>query len=562
MATIYINLEDDVSKVVTRLKREKATEVTLVCPKRSLIFSDSINLKLLKKQADILKKNISILTMDEKGQLYAKQAGFTLKSLPKAGGSTKGMSDVRAARPAQAKEPVKKEAYKENALTQTAKSVAKLIGIPKDFLQSSEPEEVVEEQSFQQPHTPKVLVKDVAFPKEIEETTKLNKKKAHNKRVTVIFAATSVLLILAVVFAVLPKATVAIYPKTEAVIRDIEVSMSTNASSPDSSRLVMPAKRVEESMEVQNRFQSQGKKEVGNKASGTIRIYNFTRSPLNLKAGTTTLNVGTKTYVLASDVNSLKPTTYKNATTKEIDESSLGAPVEIIASQGGESYNLPAGARIEITNQVFGSNPQFLYAKSETAITGGTSRFLSVVSQQDITSSQQTLTDLLLNTVKDKLAQQGLSIQDKAYAGEVLGFTTDTPAGTESPNFDAALKAKITGLAFSEDSLEKLIRDRIAQTISTDKVILENGDNKLVYKLKNMDINNGLAVFLIHYEGRARIKYGLEDIRSQLTGKSQEEVDAIIKSKVEVDKIEITLAPSWQNSLPWFKGMIKLEVVE
>src|SRR5436190_23477409 len=92
--SIYINLEDDVSRITTRLKHNPAKQVILVCPKRCFLFNDSINLRLLKKQTDLLGKEVFILTMDERGQLYAKEAGFALKFLPKAKGYG-AMSDVK-----------------------------------------------------------------------------------------------------------------------------------------------------------------------------------------------------------------------------------------------------------------------------------------------------------------------------------------------------------------------------------------------------------------------------------------------------------------------------------
>ena len=82
----------------------------------------------------------------------------------------------------------------------------------------------------------------------------------------------------------------------------------------------MPAVHlVNETVNKTDTFQSQGKMQVGNKASGTVKIYNFTCSPLNLKADTTTLTVGSKTYTLLNDIVLLKPTTYSNARTKEVD---------------------------------------------------------------------------------------------------------------------------------------------------------------------------------------------------------------------------------------------------
>ena len=94
--SIYLNLEDDVAHITAKLRRETAPELVLVVPKKSQLFSDSINLRLLKKQADLLGKKVSIMTMDEMGQAYAKEAGFTLKHLAKTAGSH-GSGDIRMA---------------------------------------------------------------------------------------------------------------------------------------------------------------------------------------------------------------------------------------------------------------------------------------------------------------------------------------------------------------------------------------------------------------------------------------------------------------------------------
>ena len=95
--SIYINLDDDVSKIVDRVKKEHSPEMVLVCPKRCFLFNDSINLRLLKKQTDLIKKTVHILTMDERGQTYAKEAGFNLKFLPKVS-KVSSMSDIGSGR--------------------------------------------------------------------------------------------------------------------------------------------------------------------------------------------------------------------------------------------------------------------------------------------------------------------------------------------------------------------------------------------------------------------------------------------------------------------------------
>jgi len=67
----------------------------LVCPKHCLLFSDQINLKLLKTETDLAGKEVFILTMDEKGQKYAREAGFGLRQVPGAA-KVSAMSDIKS----------------------------------------------------------------------------------------------------------------------------------------------------------------------------------------------------------------------------------------------------------------------------------------------------------------------------------------------------------------------------------------------------------------------------------------------------------------------------------
>lgn len=562
--SIYLSLEDDVSKIVARLKKVSSDKVVLVCPKRCFLFSDSINLRLLKKQVDLLNKEVFILTMDEKGQMFAKEAGFQLKFFPKTPAS-RTVSDIRTQREVLKTEESTTGDVVKGAIVQTArelKNIASKISRTTGGLISKSAGEVEQKQFKQETAKHKILapaeilVRDTVFPAEAAHLGKLQKKRAFNQKFLAGLVGLSLIIILAVVFVILPSAEVTIYPKSEPVTRDMEVSASTNTNEPDPMRLIMPAQKFEETLEAKEKFLSQGKKEVGNKARGTVKIYNFTGQPINLRANTTVLTAGNRNYVLTSDIILLKPTRYLDPKTKEIDLSSLDAAVEVVASEGGESYNLPAGSRMEITNQVFGSRPQLLYAKTDSAISGGTSRYLSVVSQEDIVSSQRQLSDALLSNLRKKLAASGLTLPDKTYNLELMGFSTDKPAGTESPSFEASLKVKITGLAINQQDLEKIIMDRIKQTLSDNKLLEPKRGQAIDFKIKTVDINNGLEVLDVHFEGRAVYNIDLSFIAPDLVGKSQSQVREILKSRSDIDRIDVILSPSWQKTFPWFSQKI------
>jgi len=166
----------------------------------------------------------------------------------------------------------------------------------------------------------------------------------------------------------------------------------------------------------------------------------------------------------------------------------------------------------------------------------------------------------LLKQQADKLSKDNLVLLEKAYLSEVISFTADKPAGTESPTFEAALKIKLTGLAFNRQQLQKLVYDRIGQTLASNKSLEKDKDGLLTYKVK--DINSGfdLASLTVHFQGRAVFNINLGEASGLLVGKSKSEVNEILRSKNEVDKIEITLAPAWQRNFPWFAGKIEVKI--
>lgn len=555
--SVYINLEDDVSKIVTRLKHQSAKQLVLVCPKRCFLFNDSINLRLLKKQTDLMGKEVFILTMDEKGQLYAKEAGFGLKFLPKSHVSA-SFSDVKLPHK---EKPAVQEA-EPNIFTEAVKEIKHVTEqfAPAKILAKHHTEEPKHSVKPSTESLPKIKVVENFFADDVREKVAPEEKKKRGGKIFVGLLAILVITGLILNFVVLPKASVAVFPKTEPVTRDMDITIGANITGVDPIKLSIPATKVDETISLSNKFQSQGKKQVGNKAAGTIKIYNFTKLPINLKASTTILTAGSKTYTLINDAVSIKPTVYKNAKTKEVDESSLSDSLEIAASSGGEDFNLPAGTRLEITNQVFGSKPQFLFAKTDSEISGGTTRFLSIISQEDLDNAKKQLLDEGLEEINSKLKAGGMVLTDKAYNFEVTQFTTDSAAGAQTPNFTASLQAKVTGLAYSQQDLSSLISQRIGQTLSSNKTLQFSTANPAMVKVKNLDLNNNLASLAIHFEGQAVFNVDLANITPELVGKTQNQVYEILRSKAEIEKVEITLAPYWQKSFPLFVSRIHLQI--
>ena len=546
--------------------------MVLVCPKRCFLFNDSINLRLLKKQTDLIKKTVHILTMDERGQTYAKEAGFNLKFLPKVS-KVSSMSDIgsgRNRRTAPEDQTIKVEKKLEKPAPVLVKTEKKLktAHIPKIEVEEKNEVSKNTKNNFVQNEVAEVTisnsgVKDNIFPSEVSESFQEKKNGKSVWKVVTGFLIISIAVLAGLFFYVLPKGEVVIFPKSESLIRDLEITTGLAIQAPDATKLILPGTKTEETVTVTQKFESKGKKEVGSKATGQVRIYNFTKLPLNLKASTTTLKLAGRTYVLTQDVNALKPTLYKNAKTKEVDTETLGGPFDIIATEGGEEANAAGDTRMEVTNQVMGSKPLLVYAKTEGPISGGTSRYLSYVSDTDVDDAKKQLIKAALDKAHENLKDKNLVFVENGYAQEIQKFTTDKPSGAESPSFEANLEVKFTGLTINTEQLNQLVLDRIQQTMADNKTLEPiKSQDQFSLKFKEIDPKFDLGILLVHFQGKVwfNLNDNLAYYPAEFKNKTPEEINEILNKDLEIDRVDITVAPSWQKTFPKLLSNIKIRV--
>ncbi len=77
--TFYIDIDEEITSIIDRLRKAKAREIIIVVPKRALLIQSIINLKLLRKEADNLGKQIIIVTQDKLGKLLVEKAGIAVE---------------------------------------------------------------------------------------------------------------------------------------------------------------------------------------------------------------------------------------------------------------------------------------------------------------------------------------------------------------------------------------------------------------------------------------------------------------------------------------------------
>lgn len=93
--TFYIDIDEEITSIIERLKKSKMKEIIIVVPKRALLIQSIINLKLLKKEADKLKKEIIIVTQDKLGKMLVEKTGIIVEQrLEEIEGEDSSVSEV------------------------------------------------------------------------------------------------------------------------------------------------------------------------------------------------------------------------------------------------------------------------------------------------------------------------------------------------------------------------------------------------------------------------------------------------------------------------------------
>lgn len=77
--TFYIDVDEEITSIVEKIRKAQFPEIIMVVPKHALLIQSIVNLKLLRKEADALGMKISIVTQDKLGKLLIAKAGISIQ---------------------------------------------------------------------------------------------------------------------------------------------------------------------------------------------------------------------------------------------------------------------------------------------------------------------------------------------------------------------------------------------------------------------------------------------------------------------------------------------------
>ena len=316
----------------------------------------------------------------------------------------------------------------------------------------------------------------------------------------------------------LHKAQLKIYPETKTF--EIKDSIPFN---PNSNFFEMKTKEVK----LKKTFSATGEKQIGKKASGKIKLYNFSNKELLVNPKTKII-YNKKVYYPKESVT-VPPA--KEETSGDLIIKKPGTKIiEVEAEKIGEDYNLSTSSKLRI-----GSLDEDLYfAKLEGKISGGTSENVKTISKEDLEKARKEIKKIVLDKIKPndlvEDSNQYLPLKQLANA-KIIKENFDKELGDIADEFSLEAKVKVEYPFLKKDALIKNYEDKIIEQI---------GEN-YKYDLKKTKV-------------KATVDKENNQIEILISGKATKEID------LKRVKNELKFKPI--NSLPPLKGIEKIEVLQ
>lgn len=537
---LYLEPDEEITSVIDKIKQSPNARLCLVVPREATLLQSVVNLKLLIKEANNLKKEIALVTADKIGRNLAAKVGLTVYE------SVKMQQPVFQPAPPI---PTTQEVIEINAMPSPKEEEQRPKGIDVHHFQEGARK------------WPKLKSEVKAQPVLGTGLSRHQIQRDFSKWKKIIWPMVSlvVILILIAAFLVLPKVNVKLKVKSEKYEGNTNVQISSNQATSIEDK-IFPGKLIDINQEKEEKFPTTGKKNLGGKASGTITIYNNLDSNAHAFSAGTKLSSSSQTFVLKNSV-SVPGATVQNL---RIVPGSINAEIE--AENAGEEYNVKAG-RFTIVG-ISASQQEAIYGQSTKDLAGGFSKEVQVVSQNDYDQAKAKITQELNENLKKEYDSQaaGMAILDGSEQTDLVEEAASAKVDGEATEFSLKIKERLRTMVFERESFNQFVIKILEMKLPSDKM-LSLGPNDLIsptVKEKKYDQDSLFLEAKVSAQMSSRVD--IQKIKEKLLGKSQNQTQDYLKNLEGIDSTEIIYMPSWWpiKRISNFKGnlTVNLEYLE
>ncbi len=540
---IYIDVEDDITAIIGKIKASKEKIVALVPPKRIGVLQSAVNLRLLARMADNSHKHLVLITNN--------QALIALSSV----------AQIPIAKNLQSRPEIAEIAALEVDDDEDVIDGAQLpVGELVKTVDSTQPDDVSEaiETIDVETDAPQVVKPSTTAPLPIVNSNKSKTKvpdfgRFRKRLFITLFLAPFVIGFFVWATSYAPSAKIIITAKTSSV--DISKALNLGGTvATDVSKNIIQSITKQTQKDLSVDFTATGSRDDGTKASGVVTLSikcADAGSDLLVPSGTNIISSSGKVFVSQEDIN------VNNAS--GVGGCHLTGSGNVLASVNGEDYNLAVGVAYTVDGY---SN----YSGVGTAMTGGLAKTTTYVTATDVQKASQALVDLSTDDYKTQLIVEftnGEKVISDSFDVNRVAAVSVPAIGAEATGGKAKLTSKttfsITAIAKSE--LELFLKDSLKVGILNAKtqIIIDDGINSIL--LKNYQKTDTGSTINIAATGKIGPNIDQTAIKEQVKGLKYGDVQQLIGAIQGVDSVDTKFSYFWVNTVPNDINKIQVEFV-
>lgn len=554
---VYIDVEDDITAIIGKVKAAEHKIVALVSPKRIGVIQSAVNLKLVQRAAEDAGKRLVIISSNSALGSLAGSAGIpvakNLQSKPEviATDITDTDEDVDvidgAALPVGGHAAMGKKAAAASVAGAAAVSAIEAEEVAEQAGDATvEDDDTEEEQPAASKKTAALagLGGTAAAARARGSAVKIPDFNSMRKKMFLIgggLFALILFLVWALVFA--PSARIIVTARTTDAALNTKVTL-TNAGATDLKTATIKSDVKTLKKQVSIPFTATGQKNAGDKSTGKVTFSNIGFSSVTISAGSKLTTSGGLVFILDNSVT----VPAAGCGSSILNCASGKSTGTVTAAEGGTKYNAATGS-------LSGANVD---ANLSGATGGGTDKTVAVVTQEDVDKvsggvNQSGDADAAKKELNSQFAGS-YTVLDTTFKGDA-GSVKPTPAvGAEAPDGKGTLTGDVTYslVAVAKTETGKFLDQYFAQQIDgkPNQKVYSNGLKTVSFTdVSGGDKTNPYAAN-ISTNGKIGPVINEQDLKEFAKGKRYGEIQTHVKQIDGVDDTDVKFAPFWVNAAP------------
>jgi len=577
---IYIEPEQDITDILSNVKAAKHKIIALVPPKKAGVLRSAVNFKLIAKTARQHEKTVVLITTDESLQRLASTVKMPVAKSLQSKPQIPNLDDVDEVEEEKAdvieeEKPTEEKAAEEEKAEELQ---------PKAALKKAEPvlakkaakEEIIEGEP--EPEAKGDSAKDA------KTVAKMKGAKIPNfaKYRKLIIAGMAVLIVLigftvwATAIAPAAEIVVTVHTSKSNFAEKVSFVNHEDKADPKEGIFFLEEKTVTKKAEAE--FDATGELDKGTKASGTITVTRLAGDMVASESdmafsvpANTSITINGKDFVVTeggsvnikeSDLDTTKCQGGLFAPKRcPIKNNVQSSPMKVVAKEVGESYNVAAAS----SGITLGINTAKKYSISSTAMTGGTSKIVKIVSEEDVKAATSGLT-----AASEKEAREELKSQ---FGDEYIllgNMEQGEPKDTVTPNVDEEVgedvKPKVVRevtfkmFAVKKDSVKSFISKKLKENAGGDKTqtIYDAGENSAFFEKFQNTTDEGTASLKTSVITGPKVTEQM--VADKSLGKKVGEVKHLLQSINGVSSVSVNPNYFWVTSVPSDPNKVQIKV--